>query len=502
MGGMLAAFDKQDSSDLHFTDTIKGGDSINNQRLVRVLVDNARESAQDLDGYGTNFDKENNHYKLFPYTGSSIPRGVLADEPYHGGYVRGLVNEVEKRGIQVLVHIMIFDLIKEKGKVIGAVGLELDTDTIVFISAKTVVLATGGAGNLYNLTTNPSDLTGDGYAIAYRSGAQLSDMEFVQGRVCMIYPKGMRGTPPPGDGLVTIGGRFYNVLCERYMRKYHPEKLELVTRAQMSICAQKEIQAGRNTPNGGVYGDLSGVARDDLNKFQKFMNVCASENFDPSWQPYEWAPGIHHFMGGVVINEKCETGIEGLYAAGEIVAGVHGANRLAGNALTETLVFGKIAGESAAKQALSSPQVHIGPERINGIKERIEGIIKRDNGVDPLEVKSDLLNMMSLHVGVIRNEAGLRKALQSIEAIRKKKIGKLCLSAKDKSLTSLSILMEVENLAVVGELVTTAALMRTETRGAHNREDYPELIDNWAKHIVFHRENDTMDVTLKPIEKI
>ena len=140
----------------------------------------------------------------------------------------------------------------------------------------------------------------------------------------MIFPQGMRGTPPPGDGLVTLGGRFYNGLCERYMGKYHPDKFELVTRAEMAKCAQKEIMEGRHSPHKGVYGDLSGVPKEQLVKFKGFMESCAAESFDPTWQPYEWAPGAHYFMGGIVINERCETGVEGLYAAGEAQAGTWG----------------------------------------------------------------------------------------------------------------------------------------------------------------------------------
>jgi len=497
MGAMLCAFDAEDNPNRHFEDTLKGGDYLNNSNLVRLLVDHARERTADLERYGTTFDKEADHYKLFPFTGSSFPRGVLANEPYQGGYIRGLVNEVKRLGINVLENVQIVDLVKEKNEIAGAIGLALETGTLLIINAQAIILATGGAGNLYRLTTNPPDLTGDGYALAYKAGARLSDMEFVQGRVCMIYPKGMRGIPPPGDGLVTKGGRFYNGLCERYMRKYHPDKLELVTRAQMAICAQREIQTGRCTPNGGVFGDLSGVPREELSKFKKFMRTCAEENFEPWWQPYEWAPGVHHFMGGVVINERCETDIDRLYAAGEIAAGVHGANRLAGNALTETQVFGAIAGENAAKRALSKSNIGLSPDQADAAKNRIEAILNRKKGFDPLEVKEELTDVMNLYVGVIRNEDGLRKAAESIKNLRKDKVAKLCLVG-ERSLKTLAGLLEVENSAMIGELVTWAARLRTETRGAHNREDYPELDESWSRNIVFQLENGETMMKMKP----
>ncbi|NVM22845.1 MAG: FAD-binding protein [Desulfobacterales bacterium] len=448
MGGMLAVIDKSDSPSLHFEDTIRGGDHLNNQKLVRLLADRAVERVRDLERYGTEFEKEDGQYRLFPYTGSSLPRAVIALEPYRGGYIKGLVREVKRLGIPVLDHMMIKDLLKEKDTVVGAVGLELETDTLLIIQAKSVILATGGAGNLYHLTTNPPGITGDGYAVAYKAGAQLQDMEFVQGRVCMIYPTAMRGIPPPGDGLVTLGGRFYNGLCERYMRKYYPEKLELVTRAQMAICAQKEIQAGRGTPNRGVFGDLSGVPKQELSKYQGFMEACAAENLDVTWQPYEWAPGAHHFMGGVVINDRCEAGVNGLYACGEVAAGIHGSNRLAANALTETQVFGAIAGEYAAKRALSVSSTSMSPSQINSARDHIVEILDRDKGVDPSETREELTEIMSMHVGVIRSEDGLRKATKMLDRIEEQKIRRLCLTV-ERSFKMLAELLEVENLLTI-----------------------------------------------------
>jgi fumarate reductase (CoM/CoB) subunit A len=498
MGGMLAAFDQEDSADVHFDDTVRAGSHLNNRNLVRLLVDHAVERARDLERYGTDFEKRGENYKLFPYTGSSVPRGVLALDPYRGGYIKGLVKEVRRLGITVVDHVMITDLLKEKGAVIGAAGLEFETDTLLAIGAKAVILAAGGGGNLYHLTTNPAGITGDGYVLAYRAGVRLQDMEFIQGRVCMIFPDAMRGIPPPGDGLVTIGGRFYNTLCERYMGRYHPEKFELVTRAQMAICAQREIQAGRCGPHGGVFGDLSGVSKGELSKFKGFMEACAAENFDPTWQPYEWAPGAHHFMGGVVINERCETGVPGLYAAGEVAVGIHGANRLAGNALTETQVFGALAGRHAAEAArLGSPRA-VPQGRVDAIRDRISKVLGADGGIDPLEVRNEITGIMSRYVGVIRDEDGLRKAAKMLERIEEEKIGNLCMR-DERSFKTVVELLEVENLLTVGCLVVKAAMLRKETRGAHNREDYPELDEAWERNIVLQWDKGQTRVEMKPI---
>ena len=500
MGGMLAAFDEEDSADLHFEDTMRGGDYINNGRLVRLLVDQAVERTKDLERYGTEFEKDGERYRLFPYTGSSAARGVLALDPYRGGYIKGLVDEVKRLGITVLENVMVIDLLKDKDTVVGAAGLELEKDTFLTLPAGATILASGGAGSLYRLTTNPVGMTGDGYALGYRAGARLQDMEFVQGRVCMVYPEGMRGTPPPGDGLVTLGGRFYNALGERYMRKYHPEKLEQVTRAEMSICAQKEIQAGRGCPHGGVLGDLSGVPQADLVKYKSFMTACAAENFDPTWQPYEWAAGAHHTMGGIVINEQCETGIPGLYACGEVAGGVNGSNRLAANALTETQVFGAIAGRCAAEAARAVSHVAGPGGDGDRVKARMEHVLSRDKGVDPKEVRNELAETMSMYVGVIRNRDGLEEAARVLEQIKDTRIADLCV-AGDRSFKALAELLEVENLLIVARLITLGATLREETRGAHNREDYPESDENCLKNIVLQLENNDTVVQLTPAER-
>lgn len=501
MGAMLAPFGQQDSIERHVDDTLRGGSYLNDPSLVQILVSHAKQRALDLERYGTDFDRSDGKYELFPTGSSSVPRGVLAGDRYRGGFFKGLVKEAAILGIDIRDEIMVTDLLKEGDVVVGAAGLDLKTDTVLIVSAKTVVMATGGAGNLYSLTTNLPGITGDGYALAYRAGAQLADMEFIQSRVCMVYPEAMRGTPPPSDGCITIGGRFYNGLCERYMRKYFPDKLEQVTRAEMAKSAQKEITEGRQSPHGGVFGDLSGVPLAELAKFKAFVKTCAELNFDPAWQPYEWAPGAHHCMGGIIINERCETGVRGLYAAGEAETGVQGANRLPGNALTETQVFGAIAGANAAGKALSISAVPLSQERIAETTDRLLQILRRDEGPDPTEVKNEITSEMSLYVGVLRHEEGLQKAARSFSAVRSMKIDRLSVG-KERSFRMLSKLLETENMLLIAELVTLAATMRQESRGAHNREDYPQPDEEWSKNIVFQLMDGKMIVKTKPVNVV
>jgi len=498
MGAISVAIDKKDSRDSHYEDTLKGGHYLNNPKLVRLLADLGPERALEVERYGTAFDKVEGQYELFPYPGNAMPRAMLAGDRYNGGFFKGLVREAARIGIEVLDHVMVIDLLRREGAVCGAAALEIDRDTLLIVQAKSVVIATGGAGNLFSLTTNLSGITGDGCALAYEAGTQLSDMEFVQSRACMIRPETMRGTPPPGDGGVTIGGRFYNGLCERYMKRYHPDKAEQVSRAEVARCTQKEILEGRASPHGGVYGDFSGVPREKLMKFKAFMQACASVNFDPSWQSYEWAPGAHYFMGGIVINERCETGVAELYAAGEAQSGTMGANRLPGNALTETQVFGAIAGAQASRRALSTDLPAVSPEIVGKTAQGIAAHWNRDKGLDCREVKKEITELMSRYAGVIRNEEGLRKALKVMDEIGQKKLDRLCI-VENRSFGEMAGLFETLNIHTVGRLILQAALLRTESRGSHNREDYPEMSDEWRKNIVFQRKAGKTDVSIKTI---
>jgi fumarate reductase (CoM/CoB) subunit A len=389
------------------------------------------------------------------------------------------------------------DLLRDGSTVCGAVALEIDREGLLILEAKAVIMATGGAGYLFSLTTNLPGITGDGCALAYDAGAILSDMEFVQMRACMIHPAPMRGTAPPADGGVTIGGRFYNGLCERYMKKYHSEKAEQVTRAEVARCTQKEILEGRSSPHGGVYGDFSGVPREQLAKFKAFMQSCTAANFDPAWQPYEWAPGAHYFMGGIVINERCETGVPGLYAAGEAQSGTMGANRLPGNALTETQVFGAIAGAQAAERARSALAPVPAPQTIAESVGKAAALWYRDRGVDYREVRKEISEAMSRYAGVIRHEEGLRKALDILNNIGQEKLGSLRV-AENRSFRELAGLFETINILSVGRLILQAALLRTESRGAHNREDYPETSEAWRKNILFQRSGEKTLVVTRP----
>lgn len=488
MGLMQAAYDQRDTPDIHLRDTLTAGGFINDKKLVKLMVNKASEQVLDLEEFGTDFQKENGKLRLFPSGGCTYPRGVVSADPYEGGFIKGLEKEVKKRGIEIFENVMVTRLLTETEGVNGATALNLHTGDFLTFGAKTTIVATGGAGQLYQLTTNPPDVTGDGYALAYRAGADLMDMEFVQSRACIVYPMMLRGTPPPADGLVTIGGRFYNAVCQRYMKKYDPVKIEKVTRDLIAIYTCKEIKEGRGTPHGGVYNDLSAVPEEELQRFTSFMKTCKAEGIDPRWQPVEWAPGVHHFMGGIVINERAESTIDALYACGEVTAGVHGANRIAGNALTDTQVFGAIAGEFAAKEALSRTIPKINETQIDAERKRVFDIYDREDGVDAEEARRRIQAIMERYAGVVRKGDELIIALDKLERIGKKEIPCLCILG-EKTYRKLGEALEVINFVDVGKMLVRAALMRTESRGAHYREDSPERDDrNWLKNIIIRLE--------------
>jgi fumarate reductase (CoM/CoB) subunit A len=498
MGAMQAAFKPQDF-ETYLRDTVVGGRFINSQVLVRKMVEESVEAVKDLEDFGTSFEKGDEGYRLFAFGGYSQPRAIVSSRPYSGGWMEGLVKRVRELNIEVIDYTMITRLLTNGGRVVGAVGLNLKTGGFIVLRSKSTILATGGAGHLYPITTNPPGTTGDGYAMAYQVGAELTDMEFIQFRACIVYPPILRGQPPPADGMISVGGRFYNVLCERYMKKYDPINGENVTRDLIAIYTYKEIKEGRGTSHGGVYNDLSGVPEEELKRFKSFLQACKNAGIDPRWQPIEWAPGAHHFMGGVIIDEYAQTSINGLFACGEVTAGIHGANRLAGNALTDALVFGKIAGISAARKALSETLPEIPKGQAESEMNRLYNIYEREDGVDYRLIRMEVQNIMNSYVGVIRRGDELVKAVNELNRIGEK-AQNLYIASEKKTYRELGELLETINLITVGWIVAKAALLRTESRGAHYREDFPkENNSEWLKNIVFSHHNGETLIKTKPV---
>jgi fumarate reductase (CoM/CoB) subunit A len=487
-GGMLASMSGEDSIDAYVKDTLKAGAGMNYTSLVKILAKNSRERVLDLCEYGLDVEKEGGEIKVHPHPQCSVPRAMLGGKPYSGDWFQSLVKETDRLTIPVMDQVAVIQLVKDAKGVVGAIAIDISANALMIIETKSMIVASGGAGNLYRFTSNHSSITGDGQVMAYKIGAKLSHLEFMQMRQCIIHPDGLKGMLPPFDGFVSSGGRFYNGLHQRYMKRHFPEKGEDVTRAEITKYAQLEIMAGRNSPHGGVFGDLSDVPVDKLAGHKKFLAACEACNFDPGWQCYEWSAAAHYFMGGIVINEACETGVPGLYAAGEVAAGVQGANRMGGHALTETQVFGEIAGHGAAKFCASMDHRPFPDNIIESNREFLSNIVKKTRGVNHREVRSKITGIISQYVGVLRNQDELFKAQDALNEIEQDILPDLCLSV-NRSLAEVTELIEVENLLLLGKLITMAAIKRTESRGAHQRLDYPETKPPWKKHIVFQLKN-------------
>lgn len=492
-GGYNAVFkavDEEDTIDAHIYDTLKGGSYLNDSKLVDILVNESPKRLIDLENYGALFDRqESGKINQRAFGGQQYRRTCFQGDRTGHEIITALKEEITKRDIETLDEVMVTNLILSQDarppRVIGAVGLDLKNSDIIFLQAKSVIIATGGAGQLYPVTSNTVQKNGDGYALAWNVGANLIDMEEVQ-----FHPTGMVAPESKKGVLVTEavrgeGGILLNKNKERFMKKYSPEKMELSTRDVVARSIYTEIIEGRGTENGGVYLDISHLDADVIEeKLETMVLQFKDVDVDITKEPMEVAPTAHHFMGGVKINEKCESSIANLYAAGEASGGVHGANRLGGNALADTQVFGKIAGENAAKAA-KTVDFEENPEMFKAEEDRITGLIK-DGSVKPQELKKRIKQLMWEKVSIIRNEKNLNEALKELMEM-KKSLNDLKVEDKKQYNTDLQTALEVINMVQIATLVVKSAILRRESRGAHFREDYPETRDEWKKSIVLNK---------------
>jgi len=353
----------------------------------------------------------------------------------------------------------------------------------VIFQAKSTIIATGGAGWLYPVTSNALQKTGDGYALAWNAGADLLDMEQVQFHPTgMLYPDSRRGVLVT-EAVRGEGGRLINSQGERFMTKYD-SRGELATRDVVARAIYNEIMEGRGTENGGVYLDVTHLPAEVIEeKLETMLLQFQDVGVDIREEPMEVAPTAHHFMGGTRINPHCETNVPNLYAAGEAAGGVHGANRLGGNALAETQVFGRRAGESAANVAKSNFKLN------PAFLEEEEGRIKKlfqEGDYYPFQLKKELQEVMWNNVAIIRREEGLKSALNDIHNIRDK-MARMKLPEVHGYNQHLLDALELENMVLIAELVTKSALIREESRGAHYRADFPKTMDEWKKSIVVNK---------------
>ena len=488
-GGYNAVFktvDKDDSIEAHMHDTLKGGSYLNDEKLVEILVNESPKRLIDLENYGALFDRqESGEIDQRPFGGQSFRRTCYQGDRTGAELLNALKEEIIRRDIECIEEVMITSLVCEGTQVIGACGFDLKDSSLIYFQAKSTILASGGAGQLYPVTSNTFQKNGDGYAIAFRAGANLIDMEQIQFHPTgMVKPKTKRGILVT-EAVRAEGGILLNKDGERFMSKYAPEKMELATRDVVARSIYHEIIEGKGTDDGGVYLDISHLDDDYIDEKLETM-VLQFENVgvDIKHEPIEVAPTAHHFMGGLKINTDASTSLENLFGAGEVCGGVHGANRLGGNALADTQVFGKIAGESASKAAKQT-DLKTNEEMVENEASRIEGIIKKGT-IKPQDFKNRIKNLMWEKVAIVREEKTLNEALGELLEMQKE-LDSLDVSEKKQYNTELVTALEVINMVEICILTVKSAILRRESRGAHFRFDFPESLDEWKKSIVINK---------------
>jgi fumarate reductase (CoM/CoB) subunit A len=485
--------DPRDNKDIHFRDTIVGGDFISHQKIVRAIVTEVTDRVIELEEIGIQFKKIDGGKKFYQEKrlGSSYPRSVIPI----GGSVK--VMETARKEVlnrEVVVHqwVMITKLLEKDGRVTGAFGINTHTGEFHLYRATAVVLAAGSATGVQKYVSANFLTTGDGYVAAFNVGAKLANLEFLEFTL-IPAPKGhaipMAGLSP----FTSKGGRFFNSRGERILERYDPERLENTTRAIIVRAVYEEMMNG----NGPVYIDPAFIPDEkwDAEMTYEYVPKLAKAGVDCRKDKFEWVPALHTFLGGILINEQCETGIGGLYASGESSTGTHGANRLSGNAIASALALGSRAGRFATLFALEHEHGPIDEREVLGEIDRVESF-KGDDGLDPYGIETEIREAAWETIGVVRNERGLRHGVKRFEELRFEKIPKM----RGADVRGWIKALECANLAFCGEMIARSALERRESRGQHNRDDYPERDDaNGLKWMVMQRGGDRIACNPEPI---
>ncbi len=497
----LGHTDDRDSPECHFLDTVIEGRYLGNQELVKILAEEAPRTVYDLERYGVAWYKRGkdrinpatyNYYQL-PSPPHKYNRGVHHDERTGQVIQNALCKEVLKHSqdIQVIDDIYVWKLVVNDNKVQGALGLDLRTGEIVVFSCKALVFATGGAGSSYKVTDMDTGATGDGYSIALDAGVELLDMEFTQFfPTAFVHPESLHGIIVHSSALWTLGLKLYNVDGERFMAKQYPELGENLPRDILSRGIFMEIAKGKGTTHSGVWLQTSDIENWEEIRKDRPRSYIWPERFGISSRRFEVAPTYHFTVGGIRITEKCETSISGLYAAGEVAGGVHGGNRLAGNALPECMVFGQIAG----KEAANFRRERLGEVKETSIRdeeEKLRLLFNPDSTKG--KTRSSVLirrlrETMYRYVGVVRDKKGLEKAQKDISDMKEQAKNDLKIVPGKIFNYDQIHAFELLNMLELCSAVVKAALMREESRGAHYRSDYSNLNNKqWLKNIITQR---------------
>jgi fumarate reductase (CoM/CoB) subunit A len=460
-GGYNAVLSEEDSCDIHFDDTLRGGAYLNDRELVRILVEEAPLRMEDLVRWGAVFDVTSDScVAQRPFGGQRFPRTCYAGDRTGHEMMVTLTERLKETSVEMYQEVSVITFLRDNGGISGAIGLDRRGTMITFLADSTV-LATGGGTKVYDISTNSSSGTGDGYAIGYNAGAELIDMEQVQFHPTgAVYPYDARGRLVT-EAVRGEGGMLKNRLGERFMDRYDPARRELSTRDVVSRSIATEIMEGRGTDHNAVYLDVTHLpAKQIEDRLPVMLEQFLKFGVDIRKEPMEVAPTAHHIMGGLRIAPDCSTTLKRLYACGEVAGGVHGANRLGGNALADTQVYGKRAGESAGKSQVVKKKAD--EVQVNMQARRLERYLQGDT--NPAEVIRELKTAMWEGAGIFRTQEGLEKTMQTIRNLQG-------IPLRAKSQENLADCCTAENMLVTASLIVQSALLRTESRGAHVRKD-------------------------------
>ena len=501
--------DVRDSKETFFEDIIIEGRYINNQKLVEAHVEEAPLRVKEMMDWGMKVTN------VLHGPGHRYPRGV-----YTTGQemMRVLSAQVRKAGIRIYNYFMATDLVKKDGKIVGIVGLDLTTGEFVPIAAKAVILATGGGMMMYPVQTAPEDITGDGQVMALRAGASLVDMEMIQFLACtFITPEAWKGLTFPftiGPGVGGMEIWLLDKFGHRFMDKWDPEHMEHSTRDKLAIAIMNEVVHGMGSPSGGVYYSIKHLPDEIVDRYPIERN---DPYLKPDWsfkgfqfkellenmkagKSIEVGPACHFFMGGIKINEKCETSLLGLFGAGEVCGGTHGGNRLSGNACTQILVQGYRAGQNAAKYAQENDFEPLPQDELDRLKERVMAPLTREDGTDAFALKKQLQKLAWEQVGVVRTGEKLEGALAEIQSLKSQVQQISCRSKNPVYNKEWVDALQVSSLITILEATAKSALLRQESRGAHFRLDAGKMDNsNWLHNIVTTYEDGKLVTNLAPL---
>lgn len=501
-GGINAAIGKNDRWEDHASDTIKGSDYLADQDAVSLLCKEAPECIFEMERWGTLFSRtDDGMIAQRPFGGAGFPRTAYAEDRTGHALLHTMYEQALRNGIKFYEEWLVTRLAVNNGRCSGVVGYNIVNGQIEGFHAKAVIFATGGYGRIYERSTNSIINTGFGCAVAYRSGAAIEDMEFVQFHPTTLYGTNILIT----EGARGEGGILKNKNGERFMKRYSPHLLDLAPRDIVSRAIETEMNEGRGFEGGYVLLDLTHLGAKKIKERLPGIRQIAMDfaNIDPIEMPIPVQPGQHYSMGGIASNKNCETTITGFFVCGECSCiSVHGANRLGGNSLLETIVFGKLAGEHALKYALSSdfefPDML--ERSVDEETNRISSLLYKNSGETFFKIRNDLKSTMYENVGIFRNEQKLTIALENIRELQMR-YKNVYVRNKDAVFNyELMNVIELDGMLDIAEAICIGALFRRESRGSHYRLDHIKRDDaNWLKHTLVVYTSEGPRIDYKPV---